>query len=393
MANYQYLDATGVILPDTSTIQSEVQTEYKNLFGEDLVVTADTPQGMLITAETLARTEVVSNNAAIANQINPNIAEGVWLDAILALTGMQRTPATKTIIPAVLLTGVPNTAIPAGTQASNATGDIFSSASTVVIDISGSATVDFVAEEFGPIDVPANALTQVITNVLGWETVNNPNAGILGANTQSDMAARALRNNTLAFQSVSLGVAIVSALYNVDGVTSLTFQENTDNTTQVINGISMVAHSVYACVKGGTNTDVAAALLENKSSGAAWNGGTTVNVVEPASGQTYVVKFDRPTDVGILIKVTSPNGNTDNIKAAILAWANNTIDGYQGFAVGGDVSPFEIAAAINSQYPEAYLQKVEISLTSPISYTTNAIPIGVSEIAFTQLTYLTVVAS
>ena len=69
-------------------------------------------------------------------------------------------------------------------------------------------------------------------------------------------------------------------------MTSLTFQENVSASTQTINGISMVGHSIYACVAGGTDTDVAAALLENKSSGCAWNGGTTVNVVEPASGQS-----------------------------------------------------------------------------------------------------------
>jgi hypothetical protein len=333
----------------------------------------------------------VNNNAALANQINPNIAGGVWLDAIMALTGMQRTAATKTIIEGVVLTGIAGTIIPAGTKASNASGDIFETTAAVVLDVTGNATAIFASEVFGPIDIPANTLTRIITNILGWETVNNPSAGILGASTQSDQAARALRNNTLAFQSVSLSEAIVSALYNVDGVTSLTFQENVAATTQTINGISMVAHSVYACVKGGTNLDVAAALLENKSSGAAWNGGTTVTVVEPASQQAYAVKFDRPTEIGILIKVTTPNGNPTNIIAAILAWANNQIDGLEGFAVGLDVSPFEIAAAINSQYPETYISKVEISLTSPVVYSTNIIAIGVNQIARTETAYISVV--
>src|SRR4029077_9504949 len=103
-------------------------------------------------------------------------------------------------------------------------------------------------------------------------------ATTLGTTTQSDQAARALRQNTLAFQAVSLAEAITSALYNVAGVTSLTFQENVAATTQTINGISMVSHSIYACVDGGSDTDVAATLLENKSSGCAWNGGTSVSV-------------------------------------------------------------------------------------------------------------------
>jgi uncharacterized phage protein gp47/JayE len=95
---FLYLTSTGVIVPDTSNILSDVQSEYQAVFGADLIVTPDTPQGVLCTAEALARTEVVENNTALVNQINPNIAGGVFLDAIMALTGIQRTPATQTLL-------------------------------------------------------------------------------------------------------------------------------------------------------------------------------------------------------------------------------------------------------------------------------------------------------
>jgi asparagine N-glycosylation enzyme membrane subunit Stt3 len=146
-------------------------------------------------------------------------------------------------------------------------------------------------------------------------------------------------------------------------------------------------------VDGGSDTAVAAALLENKSSGCAWNGGTSVSVVEPASGQTYTVLFDRPTPVGILVRVTTTNGNAQNITQAILDYAAGTINGLAGFVVGADVSPFEIAGAIMSEYPGYYISKVEVSLESSVSYSTNAIAIGVNQIAATQASYVTVVIS
>lgn len=392
MADYEYLTSTGVIVPNTSEILTETETEYKNAFGQNLVVTPDTPQGVLIAAEALSRAEVVNNNAALANQINPNIAGGIFLDAIMALTGIQRTPATRTIVEDVALTGVASTVIPAGTQAQTTAGDIFETMSNVVLDGSGNATVDFQSAEYGPIPCPIGDLTQVITNILGWETVNNPTAGILGAATQSDIAARALRRNTLGFQGVALPVAITSALYEVEGVQSLWFQENVAATTEVINDISMVAHSIYVCVNGGTDLDVAAALLENKSSGCAWNGSTTVSVVEPTSGQTYEVKFDRPDEIGILVKVTTTNGDDTNIKAAILNYIAGGIDGDPGYVVGGDVSPWEIAGAINAQYPSTYITKVEIApSTSPTSWSTDVYEIAVDEIAKTLITDITVV--
>ncbi len=399
MADYEYLTATGVVVPDTSGLLADVQSEYQGVFGADLVVTPDTPQGVLIAAETLACAEAVNNNAAVANQINPNIAGGVFLDAILALTGMQRAVATQTLVTNVTLAGVSGTVVSAGSLAATAAGDQFSSLSTVTISPGGTATVNFASVTYGPIPCAGSALNVIVSNVLGWETVTNNASGspasatTLGTTTQSDQAARALRQNTLAFQAVSLPEAITSALHNVSGVTSLTFQENVAATTQTINGISMVSHSIYACVAGGSDLDVAAALLENKSSGCAWNGGTTVRVVEPASGQTYAVQFDRPTPIGILVRVTTTNGNVQNITQAILDYATGTINGLAGFVVGADVSPFEIAGAITSEYPGYYLSKVEISLESSVSYSTNAIPIAVNEIAATQVSYVTVVIS
>lgn len=392
MANpYQYIDSTGVIVPDTSSILSEVQTEYKTVFGADLIVTPDTPQGVLITAEAISRDEEVNNNAALANQINPNIAGGVFLDAIMAITGMQRTPATKTAVIAVNITGVSGAVIPQGSQASTSVGDLFAIDSTVTIGIDGTIIANFSSVEFGPVPCPVAALTMIVTNILGWETITNPSAGVLGTTTQSDQQTRVLRSNTLAFQGVALPVAITSALYATTGVRSLSFLENIASTTQTIQGISMVGHSIYACVDGGTDTDVAASLLENKSSGCNWNGNTSVTIIEPASGQPYVVLFDRSEVIGILVKVTTSNGNSNNITQAILDYANGLIAGLAGFVVGADVSPFEIMGGIAAEYPSYYISNVQISLTSPIDYTNVPITIAPNQIAHTQISYISVV--
>lgn len=388
---YQYINSTGVIVPDTSAILSEVQTEFQTAFGSDLIVTPDTPQGVLITAEAIARDQEVNNNAALANQINPNIAGGVFLDAIMALTGMQRTPATKTAVIGVNLAGVPGAVIPQGSQASTSANDLFESDSGVTIGLDGTATVNFSSVEYGPVPCTIAALTTIVTNVLGWETVMNPAAGILGTETQSDQQTRVLRSNTLAFQGVALPVAITSALYATDGVRSLSFLENISANTQTIQGIVMVGHSIYACVDGGTDTDVAAALLENKSSGCNWNGNTSVTVIEPASGQPYTVLFDRPEVIGILVKVTTSNGNSNNITQAILDYANGLIAGLAGFVVGADVSPFEIMGGISAEYPSYYISNVQISLTSPIDYTNTPIVIDPNQIAYTQTSYISVV--
>lgn len=389
MADYQYLNDTGVIVPDTGVVQSTVEGEFKGAFGQDLNVSPSTPQGVLITAETIARSEVLRNNAALANQINPNLAGGVFLDAIWALTGGGRRAATYSVVSGVHLIGLPGTVIPAGSQASLIDGTLFASVSAVTLDGGGNGYVDFQAVAPGPIAVSIGALSQIVTAVLGWDTVTNPNATTAaqtGTLVESDLASRQRRKNTLSLQNVALPEAITSALYDTPNVRSLTFRENVTDATTTIDGVSMVAHSVYACVDGGTDADVAAALLANKSLGANWNGTTTVNVTEPASGQVYPVKFSRPAAVAVQARFTVRNLSAlidvpNAVRQAVLDYAAGLLEGEPGFTVGSSVSAFELAGAVNRQNPGIYVQLCEISLLSPVSWGTGEIAISISQIA------------
>lgn len=382
MADYQYLNETGVIVPDTATVLSDVESEFKAALGQDLITTPNTPQGALITVETLARSNVLQNNALVANQINPNLAGGVFLDAIWALTGGAREAATYSYIVGVSLGGLAGTTVPAGSQASLADGTLFASVSDVVLDGSGLGSVDFQAVEAGPVAASVGALNQIVSGVLGWDTVSNTNAATLGRLVESDLASRQRRKNTLSLQNVALPEAITSALYDTNGVRSLTFRENVTASTATIDGISMLAKSIYVCVDGGTDADVAAALLEHKSLGCNWNGTTTVAVVNAASGQTYSVKFSRPTLVPVQARLYVRNLSalsdvTTAVNYAIVNYAAGLIDGEPGFTVGADVSAFELAGAVNAQTPGIYVQKCEISLLSVTSWSTNEIAIGI----------------
>lgn len=384
-ALYTYVTTTGVIVPDTADIKAGVQAEWKAALGDDLDVSDSSPQGVLIAAETASRRAVAENNAALANQINPNLSGGVFLDGLCALTGLERTGASKSTVSNATVAGVPGTIIPAGSVAQTSTGDKFATAGAVTIPDNGSTTADFIAVETGAVPCPAGALTQIVTAVLGWESVTNPNAATLGTAQQSDPALRGKRRNTLALQGTSLAEAITSALYNVPGVTSLSFRENTEKVDRTIDGIFLKANSVWACVHGGTDADVAAALLGNKSGGCAWNGATTVNVVEAASGQTYAVKFDRATEVPIkarfTVKVSTATVDAQiAVRAAVSAWAALADDGKPGLRTGGNVSPFDMAAAVNAAVSGIYVAKVELTTISADSFAVAELAMALNQV-------------
>lgn len=384
MVSYDYITATGVIVPDTADTLQTVQNEFREAFGQDLDVSPETPQGVLITAETEARDAVARNNAELANQINPNYAGGIFLDAIWQLTGGQRIGASKTLVRNVTLAGVPGTVVNAGARASiGADGEQFELISAVVLT-GGSASGTFQAVNAGAIPVAIGALNTLASSVLGWESVTNPTAGETGTDEESDIASRRRRRQTLAIQGVALPEAITSSLYATEGVRSLAFRENVTNAPITIEGVTLSPHSIYACVDGGTDNDVAMALLRKKSLGADWNGDTTVTVTDPFSGQAYDVSFDRPELITIYVRVTvALNGETYTdvpgiVRAAMLAYANGEQNDETGFVVGGDVSPFELGAAVNRAAAPLYVRSVTLS-TDGVTFAAAEVPITISQ--------------
>ena len=376
---YTYVESTGTIIPDTADLREEVEDEYRAAFGADLDVSPSTPQGALITAQTLARAQAARNNADVANQINPNLAGGVFLDALMALTGLERTPATRTVVTAQL-SGNPSAIIPAGSLAADSNGNQFELLSGVVLDANGDGEGDFRAVEFGAIAVNAGALDTIVTAVLGWDAITNADAGVTGQDGQSDAEARALRRNTLALQGVAMPQAIVSGLYAVEGVQSLSFRENATGSPVVIEGVTLVAHSIWACVNGGADADIAQVLLDKKSAGCAWNGAESVVVTDPSSGQTYTVLFDRPTDVPLLFDIEVRQGTftssdlTQSVKDAVVAWAADN------FVVGGNVSAFEVAYAVAVACPGIFVSSVLQTKASSISWSSAEIDILIDEL-------------
>nr|WP_301538102.1 baseplate J/gp47 family protein [Providencia rettgeri] len=383
MADYQYLTSQGVIVPDTSTLRDDVENEFKSVFGQQLDVNPETPQGALITMEVENRDAVVRNNAELANQINPDLAGGIFLDAIWALMGGQRFDATHSFLSQVKFTGIADTIIPKGSQAATLNGDLFETTKTLIIGKDGSVTGDMRAIETGTVECGVGQLNKVASSVLGWETVHNPSNAVLGRDAESDLQSRRRRKQTLAKNTVSVGEAITSALYELEGVRSLAYRENYTDQPMIFDGITLVPHSIYVCVEGGDKEAIARSLLRTKTLGAAFNGSEEVEVLETISGQIYPVKFDRAKEVILFCRVTVKKATVDAqtiIPAAVESWANGDIDGEGGLVVGRDVSPFEISAGINTVEPRLFITRVELS-TDGKAWSSNNYEIKMNEVA------------
>lgn len=383
MADYRYINNKGVIVPDTSTLRNNVEDEFRTVFGQSINLSPETPQGVLATMEIENRDAIVRNNAELANQINPDIAGGVFLDAIWALMGGERINATHSYLSDVEFTGIPGTIIPKGSQALTTMGAVFETVSPLIIANDGKIKGDMRAKEYGAITCGIGQLNKVASSVLGWEKVNNLTHAVVGRHAESDIKARRRRKQTLAKNTVSVAEAITSSLYELEGVNSLSFRENFNDKALIVDGISLLPHSIYVCIEGGDSHEIAKSLLRTKTIGAAFNGDIEIKVIEPASGQEYPIKFSRPKEISVFCRVSVKKSNIDAqtiIPNALEKWVQGEIDGDNGLVVGREVSPFEISAAVNAVEPHLFVTKVELS-TDGKNWNVALIPIGLNQIA------------
>lgn len=102
-----YITSSGVIVPNTDNVISELQTEWTNQFGAQLSLDSSTPQGRIIETQAMVRKGTLGACAMAANQLNPNQAFGIFLDAHGAFFGVNRPSGRNSEILNVLMTGTP----------------------------------------------------------------------------------------------------------------------------------------------------------------------------------------------------------------------------------------------------------------------------------------------
>lgn len=393
-SNYTFTDNKGIVVPDTADIKETVQNEYKAALGEDLPLEDATPQGRLIDIETDTRTAVIENNVLISNSINFNLASGITLDAWGANFDIKRDAATSSKVTATI-TGVAGTVISAGSQAATQAGDIFYLENMVTIPNSGTINASFLSIEKKPVPCPVGSLTKIIDGTLGWETVNNSSAAVLGSLRESDKSYKQKFYDDGLFSGMSLVEDYNNAINKVDNVVSCYVRDNGESQAVVYDGVTIAKNSVYVCVDGGDNTEIANAIFHRKSGGCGYTAisgqSITVNVIDDTYGDTYAVTFNRPAPIDIYVNVVCNAGTSteSDIETAIQTAVTDYINTLK---IGEDVILLSLAAAINAAVSGVNLTSLTIGTTQG-SLSSSNISITIQQAAKTEASKITVTVS
>lgn len=379
-ASYQYLIDTGEIAADTADLLADVQAEFRSAFGASINLSSATPQGALVTAETLARTNVMKSSVERANVINPNLSFGVFLDAVCSFNGVKRGANTSTTARNVRVYGNPTTVIPAGSRVETDSGDVFTILVATTIPVQGTTMLTIASVAYGDIALPVGTL-KIIDGTIGWGSIVVDSGTIRTPGTVrlTDAQLKNARRVRLATYGSGSTPAIIANVSAVPNVTSVMVVENNTGTTGVHGGVTFsLPNSIWVCVAGNPLVqDVADALYAAHAGGCPWEYGATGNGVpaggssgipvnDPISNVRYFVKYTTPIMYDAYVKVvvkqgTSSTSPVEGIQNTMVDYANGNIEGEAGFVVGASVSAFELGGAVSATLPGLYIRSVQVA--------------------------------
>lgn len=178
---------------------------------------------------------------------------------------------------------------------------------------------DFATNEYGRYIFPNGTITEIITMITGFESVENLIIPTYGQLQETDTE---LRHSYLAKSAIrstrmidSICAQLLSSVSNVDSAKG--YENDTDETDDE----GRPPHSVEIIVDGGNEAEIASVILDKKAAGIQTYGDILVDVATEY-GDTVPIRFNRPEYVYVWMKITL-NANSSYLPTN---YANLTVD-------------------------------------------------------------------
>lgn len=390
----------GLLVPDVSDVLAGRLTDMSAALGGGASQSLSSPQGQIAQSDTEIIAQEYDKLLCLFNQVNPDYATGRFQDGIGRIYFMDRISAQGTVVTATCI-GQVETTIPAGSTAIDTNGYIYRSIDNATIPASGSIDVQFVNNTTGPIPCAAGALNQIYRAVSGWDAITNTNPGVVGVDVESRIAFETRRKQSVARNARNMDGATLSAILETSGVLDAYVWSN--RTASTVNrgttNFPVIAHSIYICVYGGADADVADAIFRTYNPGANLNGDTTYTVYDTenysAPYPEYVMQWQRATATRVYFSVSldsslnPPSDITLQVKAMITKVFTGNYDGIEKARIGATINAGKYYAPVISISPDTVgILSLQVSLDGVTYYP--SVTMGIDQIPTIQDSDITV---
>ena len=303
-----------------------------------------------VSLSTKAEDDLASSFQALLSVFDPSAAQGVHLDRLLILMNKRRQDAVSSTVTMTITANSSGATVAAGFIISDGVND-YATDEELIVAPSSSDTVQATGTATGPTESAAGTITEIKTPVFGVASATNLADASVGRNRETDAESRNRALQSSANESSTV-IGIFTALSNVDGVTALNVIEND---TDAIDAIGIPPHSVFPIADGGSNADIAKALVTGGvaagigyARAADIPAATIVSGIynDPITGQTYTAYWARPDGLRVFveIKITKlasyPADGDTRVKDAVAAFAADAL------SIGDDIYSTQLYCSI-----------------------------------------------
>lgn len=305
-----FIDATGIHTQTYDQVVDQIvngSTDipgFKQIYGSDIIVDSNTPDGQMINIFALAKTDILALLTMIYNSMDPDQAIGVALDALCQYCGIARKGGSYTEIEieitassAATLHGLDDPEQITYTVSDN-NGNQFQLIESVTLSV-GVNTLNFRAANMGNVQVLPDTITNPVTVVVGVTGINNPGAPYQqGEDQETDSALRLRRQRSVSIPAQGVFDSLLGNVLDLNGVTDAILFENDTN---AVDSNSIPAHSIWLIVDGGDDDEIGATIARIRNIGVGMKGDTSVDVAQ-IDGSTLTVYFDRAVQEDLYVQ-------------------------------------------------------------------------------------------
>lgn len=368
----------GLLVPDVSDVLAGRLTDMSTALGGGASQSLSSPQGQIAQSDTEIIAQVYDKLLCLFNQINPDFSTGRLQDGFGRIYFMDRISAQGTVVTATCI-GQVGTTIPAGSTAVDTKGYIYRSIDIATIPASGSIDVQFVNNTAGPIPCAAGALNQIYRSVSGWDAITNVSPGVVGVDVESRIAFETRRKQSVARNSRNQDASTLAALLATNGVLDAYVWSNraAETVNKGTTNFPVLAHSIYICVYGGTDEDVAKSIFQTYNPGANLNGTTHYTVYDNVNYLPPYPSYDMqwlkasPTRVYFKVQIdrslNPPSDITTKVKNMIISVFNGEYEGIGKARIASTINSGKYYAptiSINSDTVNVLLLQVSLNGTT-----------------------------
>jgi uncharacterized phage protein gp47/JayE len=300
-------DGNGVETNTYAELFTRLVDGYKVIYGPDIDVAQESPDGQKIGIEAALRFDLESSFAWLYSQIDPDLNNGDMQQIIAKLAGVYLLPSSRSQWDLVLNSDRA-IILPSGytiTDVNNQDWFLDSAVSVVI----GANNITFLSYLWGSVTgiSSGSSFTQA-TPEPGVGAITSSVDATLGRQEETEEAFRVRRKRSIENPAQSTNGAIYAKMAQLAGVTDLQVYDNSTSVYEAERDLA--AHTMWVVIEGGSLDDIGEVMAKQRLGGTkgAVDVTYTDTLTKPNGTPVSIIseaKIDRPTYQSLFIRLTA----------------------------------------------------------------------------------------